>query len=434
MSLSTQPVKGARDFYPEDMRLRTYMFDIWRNVCEQFGYEEYDAPILEPTDLYTTKGNEEIINEQTYSFEDRSGRSLTLRTEMTPTVSRMVAARRQEMGYPARLYSIPQCWRYERMQRGRGREFYQLNVDIFGGGDLPDDLEVIQISDAIMQAFKAKRDMYSIQVNSRKLTKYFFWELLQIRDTQYETLVRLIDKIAKMERAEFMGLLDGVLTETQRNDGLNEQIMAYLESKSLADLPEQLKGSDQVAEISRLLDLLNKLKITNAVFVPSLVRGFDYYTDIIFEVVDTDPSNNRSMFGGGRYDGLVGVFGVEPVPTVGFGMGDITLLNFLEAHSLVPDLKPSTDVYVAFIGVDVVKGQGVVTQLREMGLNVAVDTTSRKVEKQIRSAEKLGISHVLFVGQKEIEEELYSLKNLESGADEKLSLQRIASIVKDYRK
>ncbi len=394
----------------------------------------YDAPILEPTDLYLTKGNEEIISEQTYSFTDRGGRNLTMRTEMTPSVSRMVAAKRQELGYPQRLYSLPQCWRYERMQRGRGREFYQLNVDLFGGGDLPEDLEMIQVADAIMQGFKAKRDMYEIQVNSRKLTKFVFWELLGIRDTQYETLVRLIDKLKKMDRAEFIGLVDGVLTEAQRNDGLNEQIMAFLDAKSVDELPEKIKASEEVGEITRLLSHLSDLKITNAKFEPSLMRGFDYYTDITFEVVDTNPENNRSMFGGGRYDGLVGVFGVEPVPTVGFGMGDITLRNFLELHQLLPDLAPATDAYVSFIEVDTMAGQKVVAELREMGLNIAVDATGRKLEKQFKSAEKLGIRHMIFIGQKDIDEEQYSLKNLVSGVEEKHSLQRIVSIVKDYRK
>lgn len=433
MSLSTQPVKGARDFYPEQMRLQKYLFSVWRQVCESFGYEEYDAPILEPTELYLTKGNEEIISDQTYSFTDRGGRNLTLRTEMTPSVSRMVAARRQELGYPLRLYSMPQCWRYERMQRGRGREFYQLNVDVFGGSQ-NDDLEIIQVADAVMQAFKAKRSMYNIQINSRKLTKCFFWEQLEIRDTQYETLVRLIDKIAKIDRAEFIGLLDGVLTDAQRSQGLNEQIMSYLEVKSLDDLPKELKTSDEASEIRTLLENLASQKITNAQFVPSLMRGFDYYTDITFEVVDTNPDNNRSMFGGGRYDGLVGVFGVDPVPTVGFGMGDITLFNFLETHKLLPDLQPATDVYVVLIGLDDMSGQSVVNELREMGLNVAVDSTGRKLEKQIRSAEKLGLKHVVFVGQKELEAQSFKLKNLVTGQEESHSAQRIVSIVKDHRK
>lgn len=434
MVLSTQPVKGSRDFYPEDMRLQKYIFGVWREACEQFGYEEYDSPILEPTELYLAKGNEEIITEQTYSFTDRGGRSLTLRTEMTPSVSRMVAARRQELGYPLRLYSVPQCWRYERMQRGRGREFYQLNVDIFGDSGLAADLEIIQVADKTMQTFKAKRDTYTIQINSRKLTRFVFWDQMQIRDTQYETLVRLIDKMPKMDRAVFIGLVEGVLTDAQRKSGLNEQIMAYLGAKTLEDLPETVRNSEEAQAVGQLLARLKELKISNAMFVPALMRGFDYYTDITFEVVDTSPDNNRSMFGGGRYDGLVGAFGVEPVPTVGFGMGDITLKNFLETHNLLPSLRPTTDAYLALIDLDEKAGQEIAKELREMGLNVAVDFRDRKVSQQIKTAEKLGIQHVIFAGKKDLEEGTFPLKNLASGLEEKHSLQRIVSSVKDYRK
>src|ERR1700685_1265044 len=176
MALSTQPYKGARDFYPEDKRLQQYMFTIWRQVVERFGYEEYDAPILEPLELYLAKTGEEIVNEQTYVFEDRGGRKVVIRPEMTPTVSRMVAARRQELAYPLRWYSIPNLWRYERPQKGRLREHWQLNVDVFGIEDLTAEHEVIQIADGIMQAFAAKRSQYVIKLNSRKLTDSFLRE------------------------------------------------------------------------------------------------------------------------------------------------------------------------------------------------------------------------------------------------------------------
>ena len=197
MSLSKQPIKGARDFYPDEMRLQNYIFSSWRKVCELFGYEEYDAPILELTDLYLQKGNEEIINEQTYTFKDRGDRSLTLRTEMTPSVSRMVAARRQELAYPLRLYSIPQCWRYERMQRGRGREFYQLNVDLFGDESLNAELEMLQVTNQILKSFGAKPSMYTIKLNSRKLMNSLFTEMLKLDETQAATMGRLIDRHAQ---------------------------------------------------------------------------------------------------------------------------------------------------------------------------------------------------------------------------------------------
>lgn len=431
MALSTQPVKGARDFYPEDMRLQKYIFSTWRKVCEQFGYEEYDAPILENTELYLSKGNEEIIAEQTYSFTDRGGRNVTLRTEMTPTVSRMVAARRQELGYPARLYSIPQCWRYERMQRGRGREFYQLNVDIFGEPNLSADSELIEVADAIMKAFGAKNGSYTIRVSSRKLLDSFLNEVMALEATQVQSITRLIDKLHKMDQAEFVGLVDGLLSEEQRSAGKNEQLMRYLGCTELSACREQVGNHPSLDELETLLSHLKEVGVSGATFDPSLVRGFDYYTDIAFEVFDTNPENNRSLFGGGRYEGLVGLFGVENVSAVGFGMGDITLQNFLEAHELLPKLRSSTDVYVAGLASGAEK---VVRELREMGLNVAFDQSGRKLEKQMRTAEKQDVRHILFVGDQELQDEQYSLKDLKTGEAEKHSLQRIASIIKDYRK
>lgn len=431
MALSTQPVKGTRDFYPEDMRLQKYIFSTWRKVCEQFGYEEYDAPILENTELYLSKGNEEIIAEQTYSFTDRGGRNVTLRTEMTPTVSRMVAARRQELGYPARLYSIPQCWRYERMQRGRGREFYQLNVDIFGEPNLSADSELIEVADAIMKAFGAKNGSYTIRVSSRKLLDSFLNDVMGLDATQVQSITRLIDKLHKMDQAEFVGLVDGLLSEEQRGAGKNEQLMRYLDATELSSCRELVGNHPSLDELEALLTHLQSVGVSGIAFDPSLVRGFDYYTDIAFEVFDTNPDNNRSLFGGGRYEGLVGMFGVENVSAVGFGMGDITLQNFLETHELLPKLRSSTDVYVSGLAGGAEK---VVRDLREMGLNVAFDQSGRKLEKQIRTAEKQGVRHILFVGEQELKDEQYSLKDLKTGEAEKHSLQRIASIIKDYRK
>ena len=158
MALSTQPYKGTRDFYPPQKRQQNYIFNIWREVVESFGYEEYDAPIIEPVEIYQAKTSDEIVNEQTYAFEDRGGRKVTLRPEMTPTVSRMVAGKRQELAYPLRWYSIPNLWRYERPQRGRLREHWQLNVDLFGAEGIEADSELILIADAIMQRFGAQRD------------------------------------------------------------------------------------------------------------------------------------------------------------------------------------------------------------------------------------------------------------------------------------
>lgn len=433
MSLPTQPYKGARDFYPEDKRIQKYMFGIMRSVAEKFGYEEYDAPILEPLELYAAKSGEEIVNEQTYAFEDRGGRKVAIRPEMTPTVSRMVAARRQELAYPVRWYSIPNLWRYERPQRGRLREHWQLNVDVFGIEGIAAEHEVIQLADQIMQAFGAKRDTYIIRVNSRKLIDAALRDYLLLDDVQAHSLMKLIDRMHKMEAAAFSAQLDAILSPTKREDGTEDKLRELLKVKDVAHLPGVLQSHDSVQELSKLIKLLDDSLISNVTFDVSLMRGFDYYTDIVFEVFDTHPDNNRSMFGGGRYNGLVALFGVDAVPTVGFGMGDVTLQNFLETHQLLPDLKPETELYVALLGDSYDAAQRVIRELREMGINVAVDTSGRKPDKLIKNALKQNIRYMLFLGDKELQTEQYTLKDLQNSKEEPHSLQRIVSVIKDYR-
>lgn len=433
MALSTQPYKGARDFYPEDKRLQKYIFEIMRNISEKFGYEEYDAPILEPLELYLAKTGEEIVNEQTYTFVDRGDRAVAIRPEMTPTVSRMVAGRRQELAYPARWYSIPNLWRYERPQRGRLREHWQLNVDIFGVDGIEAEQELIELADQIMLAYGAKRDMYTIKINSRLLVNAMLRDYLQLNDVQIHTISKLIDRMHKISHAEFLAAADAVLGPSQRETGSSDRLFELLEVKELQDLPEELYRLPSVVKLKKLMDMLHKAGITNAVFDISIMRGFDYYTDLVFEVFDTDPENNRSMFGGGRYDGLVGLFGVEPVPTAGFGMGDVTIQNFLEVHKLLPDLRSETDLYVVLIGDVYQEAKAVLTELRQMGLRVAVDITGRKADKQIKTAVKKTIHYALFVGENELRDEQYVLKDLETGEESRHGTQRIVSIVKDYR-
>lgn len=432
MSLSTQPYKGSRDFYPEDKRLQKYMFNKWREVCEKFGYEEYDAPVLESLELYLTKTSEEIVNEQTFAFEDRGGRKVTLRPEMTPSVSRMVAAKRQELALPVRWYAIPDLWRYERPQRGRLRQHWQLNVDIFGVAGIEADNEIIQVADAIMLAFGAKHDMYQIKLNSRALMNAVTKDYLELDTVQAVTLIRLIDKMNKIDKSTFLGSLDAIFSPSQREAG-HAKLEALLKAKSIADLPAEVAANPTAKKLAALIELLQAHGVTNAVYDPTLMRGFDYYTDIVFEVFDTDPENNRSMFGGGRYDGLVGMFGVEAIPTVGFGMGDVTLQNFLESHKLLPVLRSDTDVYVILIGDVAERATKTIAELREMGVKVAVDITGRKMDKQIKAAIKKNIPYAMFIGEKELESEQYKLKKLDSGTEETHSIQRVVSIVKDYR-
>lgn len=431
--LSPQPYKGSKDFYPEDMRVRNYIFSTWRRVVEGFGYEAYDAPLLEPLDVYAAKTGQEIVNEQTYQFVDRGGRTIAIRPEMTPSVSRMVAARRQELGYPARWYNIAQFMRYERPQRGREREFWQLNADIFGAEGASADAEIIIMADRIMKAFGADKKMYTIRVNNRRMINLMMSEYLGLDIVQSQLMIKLFDRKDKLSREDFDQQARDIFGDESMHDGMNK-ISKLLDATSMAGLPKELLDSEVVREVQELFTLLHEAGVDNAGFDISLMRGFDYYTGMVFEVFDNHPDNNRAMFGGGRYDGLVALFGAEPIPTVGFAPGLSMMQLFLESHGLMPEFVSTTDVYMVVLG-DVHKSaRKLADDLREEGVRVAVDKTDRKIDRQIRTAVKQKINYLLFVGEQEVRDEMYRLKDVASETEEILSLERIVSVVKDRRR
>lgn len=434
MGLSTQSYKGARDFYPEDMRLQNYIFSKWREVCERYGYEEYLSPMIEPTEVYLAKGNEEIVREQTYTFEDRGGRSVTIRPEMTPSISRMVAARRQELGYPLRLYSIANFMRYERMQRGRLREFWQLNADIFGIEGIAAEHEVITMADQLLLSFGAKRSMYEIRINSRMFVNYMLGEYLGFSEVETLTLVRLIDRMSKMSRPEFVALAEAAIAPAKREAGAVEKLLTALDSEKLTDLPAELAGSETLTGLKELMTMLEADGVTSAKFDIKLMRGFDYYTDIVFEAFDLSPENNRAMFGGGRYDGLVGQFGVDPVATFGFAPGDASAALFIESNGLMPSFESETELYVVLAGVEYKDVMKILSELRSEGLNVAVDSTpDKKIGAQFKTAEKKKIRFASVIGETELASRIFKLKDLQTGQEEELSLERMVAKLKDKR-
>ncbi len=432
MTLSTQPYKGSRDLYPEDKRVQDYIFDAWRRVSRRFGYEAYDAPLIEPYEVYAAKSGQELVNEESYLFTDRGGRQVMIRPEMTPSVSRMVAARRQELAYPVRWYSIANFMRYQRPQRGRQREFWQLNADIFGVDTIDAEVEIIGMADAIMREFGATNKQYVIRINSRKLVNFMMADYLGLDVIQAQLMMKLLDRREKISHQEFKEQASSIFDEDKLRDGL-KKIAVLLAAKSMGDLPPELLNSSAIKEIQTLFTLLREHGVTSAVFDITLMRGLDYYTDIVFEVFDTNPENSRSLFGGGRYDGLVGLFGVEPLSAVGFAPGATTMQDFLETHKLIPDLRPSTELYVAVLG-DALRGaQKLVARLRAEGVNTELDITGRKLDKQIKTAVKKGVPFMLFVGQKELDEEIYTLKDVAKAEESKLPFERVVSAIKDYR-
>lgn len=395
--LTTDSYKGVRDFYPDDWAALAYLFATWRGAVEKYGYVEYEASILEPSELYKAKGveNEEMVREQTYTFTDRGGREVTLRPEMTPTAARMVAARRRELGFPLRYYSIPNCFRYERTQRGRLREFWQLNVDIFGSRSPAADAEVLGVAYHTMRAFGAGESDFVIKVGSREYVNDIVKEL-GLSDEQSKRLFALLDRRDKMPREEFLHELSEI------------------------NVPESvLLPSEPPEALAEMLGQLKAMGVANVVWAPEIVRGFAYYTGMVFEIFDTHPDNNRAIAGGGRYDNLTGLFDDEPLPGVGFAVGDVTMRDFLTVRGLLPPYQPPTRVYVAVTSPELAyEAQNLASELRRAGVNAAVDFGEKKVGDQIKAAAKHKVSWLIVVGENELQTGEFTARNLQSGHEE----------------
>jgi histidyl-tRNA synthetase len=364
---------------------------------------------LEPSELYKSKGaaNEEIVNEQTYSFTDRGEREVTLRPEMTPTVARMVAAKRRELPYPLRWYSIPNVFRYERPQKGRLREHWQLNADIFGVAGVEADAEVIALAHRVMIELGAREHDFEIRVNDRRLIDAGLTEA-GVKEDETKAVMGLLDRRAKMD--DFEAKLAELLGRERA-----QTLVTYFEETS------------SNAHLESLQKLLLAQGVRTMVVDTTITRGFDYYTGMVFEVYDTDSSNNRSLFGGGRYDNLLAMFGSEPVPAVGFGMGDVTARDFLEAHDLLPEYVPATELMLCVLEEAALEHTlGLAQALRSNDITVAINYSMKKAADQIKQADKLGVAFIICIGAREVESGMYTIKQLENGRETILPADRIA--------
>lgn len=408
--LSTDPYKGVRDFYPEDQFVQDYIFDHMRSACELFGYEEYAASILEPAELYRSKTSDEIVNEQTYTFTDRGDREVTLRPEMTPTVARMVAARSREIPFPARWFSIGNFFRYERPQKGRLREFWQLNADIFGVPGIEADAEIIALAHAVMRHLGAEERDFEIRVSDRRILENIYDNVGVPADSR-AVMMRLLDRRAKTEPATFEASLAEALDS-------GEKARAFI---------DELDRTTSSAFLENLRTTLEYFDVRNMVVDTSITRGFDYYTGMVFEVFDTNESNRRALFGGGRYDRLLELFGGASLPAVGFGMGDVTARDFLEAHTLLPAYAPTTELMLAVVEPEAMTHALKLAQdLRREDIAVAVNLSGKRVGDQFRQADKLKVPFIVAVGSKERDSGRYTVKNLITGVEITLPADRIA--------
>ncbi len=428
--LSVLPYKGTRDFYPQDMRLRNWFFGQIRTALEQACFEEYEGPMLESLDLYAAKSGEELAKEQTYNFTDRGGRGLAIRPEMTPTVARMVAGKMGELNYPLKWFSIANMYRYERPQRGRLREFWQLNVDIFGCDSFEADLDVIQSAISVMRAFGADEQMFRVHINNRR---FFNDAIAAIVGTDQEgarKVSKVVDRRNKVTREAY----EAAMGELGISDEQIERIDT-LYSMGVKEATALCPDSQGAAELLSLFDALEKCGLAKyCTFDFGIIRGLDYYTGTVFEVFDLAPENNRAMFGGGRYDNLVGLFVKNAkISGVGYGMGDVTLENFLTTHDLVPDLdNEGTKVLITrFDDVPYESYTKLTAELQGAGVRAALYLGSKKFGKQIDYAVRGHYSHVVIMGGDELAAGTVKVKCLATREEETVPARDLAAYLKN---
>ena len=409
----TKGVRGTRDFYPEDMRIRNWLFDNFQSAARSHGFEEYDSPVLEHEELYTRKQGEEIT-QQLYNFEDKGGRKVALRPEMTPSLARMVMARAGALPTPIKWFSIPQCWRYERTQRGRGREHYQWNVDIWGSDAIQADAELLSVLVSFFEGVGLNADDLVIRISSRKVLEEVLGSLGISGDAFAATCI-IVDKMDK---------LPAETVEQQLSEqGLNSDAIAAIQSTlGLSDLDSLAsalgESSEAVAELATLFDLVDAYGISDWVaFDASVVRGLAYYTGPVFEAHDR-AGKLRAICGGGRYDRLLSSLGGNDMPATGFGFGDMVIMELLNEKGLIPELPSGNQDIVIAIDEDLRSAaMSVATKLRASGRLVDLVLEDKRMKWAFRHAERTGAQRLVMVMPDEWAAGNVRIKELESGEE-----------------
>ncbi len=405
-----KPLKGTRDFYPEEMAARSWLYLQIRRVSEKFGYQEYEGPFLEPIELYAAKSGEELVKEQSFVFPDRGGDLITLRPELTPTLARMVAQRQKQLVYPLRWWSFGPFWRYERPQKGRSREFFQWNIDMIGT-DVPEaDAELIAIAVEFFRQVGLSPTQVQILVNDRRLMDGEF-NRIGIPVERRSEVLRLIDRRDKMRPEEWKNYAQDIgLDETQFN-----ALQALLLKQDLWRKSE---------EMQRLFIALEALGASDYVkYAPHIIRGLDYYTGTVFEAWDVE-GEFRAMFGGGRYDNLVADVGGDPLPGVGFAMGDVVITLILKKYGLLPQElnAPPAQVLVTVFDAEMLPASfKLATELRQAGINVVCYPETIKLAKQFKYADRIGAQVVLVLGPDEQKAGQVTIKDLRAGTQTTVS-------------
>ncbi len=413
-----QPVRGTRDFYPEDMAFRQWLNNQIREASAQFGYQEFDGPFLERLELYAAKSGDELVKEQSYVFPDRSGSMIALRPELTPSLARMVAQRGKGLTLPLRWWSFGPFWRYERKQKGRSREFFQWNIDLIGVDTPEADAELVAVAATLFRNVGLTADMIRIKVNNRRLAENQL-QKIGIQGELLPTTFRLIDRQDRMESDAW--------NSYALESGLNEDQFTGL-VKVLEDL-DAWKSSPELLQYFKAAEALGVDEYLD--YDPTIIRGLDYYTGTVYEARDVK-GNHRSILGGGRYDDLVSVVGGNPIPGTGFAMGDVVFGLVLEENGIKPDLRVSpTDILITTFedGGESASIQ-IAAELRDAGYRVEWYPQPVRLQRQFKYADRNKIPLVIIIGPDEMVSDKVSLKEMASGEQETFARSDLLARIK----
>jgi len=415
----TQGVRGTRDFYPEDMRLRNWLFDNFMAASLLHGFEEYDAPVLEHEELYTRKQGEEITK-QLYNFQDKGERKVALRPEMTPSLARMVMAKAGSLPMPIKWFSIPQCWRYERTQKGRGREHYQWNVDIWGTTEISADAELISVIVTFFEELGLTPDDIVIRISSRKVLEEVLGSLGVEGDLFAQTCI-IVDKMDKLSSE----VIKEQLSELGHSDTVISKIQSVLGIKDMGSLNKSLdNNSSAISELNILFDLIDSYGMSEWVeFDASIVRGLAYYTGSVFEAHDRE-GKFRAICGGGRYDNLLSTLGGKDLPATGFGFGDMVIMELLSEKGLIPELISGVDDIVLPLNQDLRDiAVRVAASLRLANRTVDLVLEDKKIKWAFKHAERIGARRLVLLAPDEWSRKMIKVKDLETGEEKEVSLK-----------
>ena len=406
--IDLQPVRGTRDFFPDEMRLRNWLFEVWRNVSEQAGFEEYDTCVLEHEELYVRKTGDEI-SKQLYSFEDKGGRRLSLRPEMTPSLARLVLQQEKSLSFPIKWFSMPQCFRYERMTKGRRREHFQWNADIIGQHEVVAEAEILMLLISACESMGLSTNDFRVFINDRRILNAILSQI-NVPQVLHSEVMVIMDKRDKIPPEALSKMLEEMRMTTKQVGQLNE----YLSKSDLEELRENLKNTEGIEELQHLMKLMETAGYKNYLqFDISIVRGLSYYTGAVFEV-NSPEKQHRAICGGGRYDSLLSTYGGETVPAVGFGFGDVVVLDVLKELERFPELSRKLDyTIIPFANEQIGTALKIAAELRLQGSTVDCNFSMKKIKKMMQQAHESGAAKAILLFPDELSDDKVVIRDMQ---------------------